>query len=108
MNTLQQSADTFYEEYIISPEWKYRRIRALWLAGWRCESCGDDFEPGLHVHHLTYRNMGNELDNDLQVLCRVCHRAADEEREIDPVGHRQGVVRDKFWKQKRRRNRWEP
>jgi pyruvate kinase len=38
-----------------------------------CAKCG---EHGTDVHHLTYERVGgNELMEDLQVLCRECHTA---------------------------------
>ena len=60
-----------YLAYIHSPEWKARRVRALQLAGHRCQVCGET--RGLQVHHVTYANLGRELDRDLTVLCWWCH-----------------------------------
>lgn len=60
-----------YLSYIRSDAWKARRKRALFLAGYRCQICGS--KSRLQVHHVTYANLGHELDQDLTVLCRVCH-----------------------------------
>lgn len=60
-----------YEEVMNSDGWRSRRLLALHRASSKCEECGS--EDRLHVHHLTYRNFGNELPEDLQVLCESCH-----------------------------------
>jgi hypothetical protein len=66
-----------YRDYLLSAQWMFRRARRLDQAGHRCEyraeegrCCGVD---GLEVHHLHYRNLGHEVDEDLQVLCRFHH-----------------------------------
>lgn len=42
----------------------------------KCPYCGISLPTivSLHVHHLTYENLGNEADEDLLVLCKDCHR----------------------------------
>lgn len=35
----------------------------------------------LHVHHRTYERLGEELPEDLVVLCEVCHEAYELGRE---------------------------
>ena len=32
------------------------------------------------VHHLTYERLGEELDSDLQALCKPCHNLAEAEK----------------------------
>jgi 5-methylcytosine-specific restriction endonuclease McrA len=66
-----------YQEYLRSAVWLHRRRRALNRARWRCEQCGSWHR--LEVHHLTYARVGAELDTDLTVLCRPCHRRRHEE-----------------------------
>ena len=61
-----------YEVYINSDAWRRRRIRALQLAGYRCQLCSQ--RQNLDVHHNNYENLGNERDEDLVVLCGRCHR----------------------------------
>lgn len=64
-----------YEEYLGSSRWQAKRQIALAAATYKCQKCGF-FTPkgkGLHVHHLTYRNLGDEPVSDLQVLCKRCH-----------------------------------
>ena len=61
-----------YIRYINSPQWKRRRLRALKLAGYRCQVCHSP--NNLEVHHSTYIRLGHEADSDLIVLCRGCHK----------------------------------
>jgi len=44
---------------------------AIIKAGNKCQLCG--FRYQLDVHHLSYKNLGNEKDEDLLVVCRRCH-----------------------------------
>jgi hypothetical protein len=63
-----------YWRYLRSAHWIIRRRLALAAAEHRCFYCGatDDLE----VHHLTYKRRGCELDEDLLVLCPICHACA--------------------------------
>lgn len=60
-----------YKAYLQSEWWKKRRKKALHRANYQCEECYT--EEKLHVHHLSYKNIGNERPEDLQVLCAACH-----------------------------------
>ena len=40
-----------------------------------CERCGVDGEE-LELHHVTYQNLGDERDDDLELLCAGCHGRA--------------------------------
>ncbi len=68
-----------YEAYMASNAWRWRRREALWRARHRCERCGA-WRARLEVHHRTYRRLGAERNEDLEVLCPDCHRLADAER----------------------------
>jgi len=70
-----------YVEYLQTPEWRKRRDRALHLAGWRCHRCQKKHD--LQVHHRTYERLGEEHDDDLEVLCVGCHEGHhfDESRQ---------------------------
>ena len=61
-----------YEEYLQSSHWKTLRKIMLESAGWKCKLC--EAKGNLHVHHLNYENLGEELISDLVVLCNPCHR----------------------------------
>ena len=60
------------ERYLRSDTWRRRRRRYLEQVGHGCEECGS--ERCLTVHHLNYDRIdGQELDEDLQCLCLLCH-----------------------------------
>ncbi len=61
-----------YQKYLQSEHWQNTRKTALTDRNYRCEKCGR--RGPLHVHHLTYANLGAERPEDLQVLCEQCHR----------------------------------
>lgn len=73
-----------YTLYINSAEWQRKRHDALVQAAFTCQRCGcfgDDHRgKGLEVHHLNYDNLGEELPEDLKVVCRDCHELEDRER----------------------------
>ena len=71
---LQQTTEIDYQEYIQSPEWRQKAKEAKERAGYRCQLCnkpGDD--KCLHAHHRTYERLGDELPEDITVLCDVDH-----------------------------------
>jgi hypothetical protein len=62
-----------HRQYLQSPLWRSVRKNALIQFGEICAKCGG---YGTDVHHLTYERVGgDELIEDLQVLCRDCHEA---------------------------------
>jgi hypothetical protein len=63
-----------YPQYLLSRHWKITRQRALLRAGRQCHRCCSSYR--LEVHHLTYENLGRELEDDLVVLCANCHADA--------------------------------
>lgn len=68
---------TDYEAYLASPEWAARRAYYVAKALHRCQLCNAEGGPGgkgLNVHHRTYERLAAELDADVVVLCRPCHR----------------------------------
>ena len=65
-----------YEEYIKSSEWQETRQRILKRDAFRCVLCGTT--KNLHVHHITYENLGEEKDADLVTLCDYCHKRLHE------------------------------
>jgi len=65
-----------YKEQLQTKEWKYRRLKILLCAQFKCEQCGHDNPNQLQVHHKRYIDgkMAWEYDRvDLMVLCRYCH-----------------------------------
>lgn len=61
-----------YKDYLRSPEWKAKRKELFSLRGKKCERCTATKQ--LHIHHLTYKNIFNEPLEDLQILCKFCHK----------------------------------
>lgn len=60
-----------YEEYLNSPEWRYRAEQAKKRDGQRCCLCNSS--GPLEVHHRTYERLGHEDLDDLTSLCDPCH-----------------------------------
>lgn len=62
----------WYSSYLRSSQWKARREAVLERAKGLCEGCRR--REALHVHHLTYEHVGDELLFELVALCKSCHR----------------------------------
>jgi len=82
-----------YPEYLKSGDWYFRKKRFIAsLLSKECFICTineaghlnrlryqtvGDLTPErtiFHVHHCNYSNLGDEKDDDLVLLCDVCHR----------------------------------
>lgn len=70
---LRKMARDDLTEYLKTPEWKVMRSRKLIMAGNRCQVCGSTAKP-LDCHHNSYERLGDELLEDLVILCRSCHQ----------------------------------
>lgn len=62
-----------YLAYLQSPQWKARRLELFAARGAKCEICQS--KKLLHLHHLTYVRLYDELDSDLAIVCDECHGA---------------------------------
>jgi hypothetical protein len=65
-----------YKKYMSSCQWRDKRLEKIKLVKWSCERCGKNYRyksKHLQVHHKTYKRLGCELMEDLEVLCFVCH-----------------------------------
>lgn len=60
----------FYQEHLASRKWYDFRIEVIKRFSGNCQGCGG---IGTDVHHLTYKNLGDEGMNDVTLLCRSCH-----------------------------------
>ena len=69
---LNELKDMPYKDYLATPEWRGVRSGALGRANHKCELCNASGVE-LHVHHKTYERRGEELPEDLIVLCKDCH-----------------------------------
>lgn len=66
-----------YNERIHSLEWLGLKQAIIRKRGANCEVCGVlGSDRRLEMHHLTYRNLGEEKPEDLQLLCLDCHKWA--------------------------------
>lgn len=63
-----------YRAYIQSKEWRAVRER-YWASKMpkECYCCGRPRHSGMHLHHRTYKNLGNERLMDLVPVCKGCH-----------------------------------
>lgn len=61
-----------YADYLLTEHWQKMRLEALERASHRCQVCNSS--TTLNVHHRTYERRGNELTEDLIVLCQSCHQ----------------------------------
>jgi len=59
-----------YKSYIQSPEWKKKKDKFVENER-ECAICGTN--KSLVVHHVSYKNLGNETTKDIAVLCWDCH-----------------------------------
>lgn len=60
-----------YAKYLRSPEWIKKRDEYREIFHHQCFFCKST--ENLHVHHISYENLGNETVDDLIVLCKACH-----------------------------------
>lgn len=64
-----------YKEYIKSPEWKETSRKAKERVDYHCQLCNKEGnDTTLNTHHNNYERLGLELDSDLIVLCKGCHK----------------------------------
>lgn len=68
-----------YYEYIKSTAWKEKADAAKERAGNRCQVCNK--AGRLDAHHRTYERLGDELPEDITVLCRECHEVYEMNRK---------------------------
>ena len=60
-----------YAAYLKSAKWRSLREKIFKRDKYKCTDCSG--KHNLHVHHLTYERVGEELLEDLKTLCRKCH-----------------------------------
>lgn len=70
-----------YRDYLRSWVWRSKRARAIRRADHACQLC--NAHERLEVHHREYpQHFGQEPDDDLTVLCRVCHGTFHTHRRL--------------------------
>ena len=67
-----------YKKYIKSKEWMEKSRTFIKFVGCRCEECGTKNDLG--CHHITYKNLGFESQDDIKVLCWKHHKAKHKNR----------------------------
>ena len=63
-----------YSDYLETKHWK--RFRSKFLREKKnriCFICGDT-PKSIHLHHKTYKRLGNEKISDIVSLCQSCHQ----------------------------------
>lgn len=73
-----------YQRYLLSSRWKTFRASIIIARGYACENCGSMKGP-IDAHHKTYVRLGNELPDDIVLLCRPCHNAKHEKPRAKPI-----------------------
>lgn len=61
-----------YGDYLRTDHWRAIRMGAIDRSRGHCQLCGKTEQ--LHVHHNSYKNLGEERPEDLIVLCQGCHK----------------------------------
>lgn len=71
-----------YKDYLLTSHW--RRVKEAIMIAYQARCQGEKciyFDEGfwldtrlLHVHHVSYKNRGNERFHDLMLLCNDCHQ----------------------------------
>jgi hypothetical protein len=57
-----------YDEYLRSEHWKNFTARVRRNECYCCKK-----QKALQVHHMTYKNIGAEMPEDVVTVCRACH-----------------------------------
>jgi len=61
-----------YADYLKSKHWNMMKHKARLEYGYICSHCSEN-DCVLHLHHKTYKRVGNENIDDLMFLCADCH-----------------------------------
>src|SRR5688572_14858895 len=71
LGIISKEFDSVYREYLHSSQWAEKRASILNRDSYTCQYCNT--APAEQVHHLSYRNLGNESDFELIAVCIPCH-----------------------------------
>lgn len=69
-----------YQEHLKSDRWKIIRNLVLKRESSICQGCKQ--AEAVHIHHLTYENMGDELLFQLVALCLKCHQKLHPDKTL--------------------------
>lgn len=70
--------------YLKSAQWKQLKQQRRLIANNKCERCLSS--SPLELHHITYKNLGNENIEDLALVCRRCHQHIHNTLGKDRIG----------------------
>lgn len=64
-----------YDDYLLTKHWRNKRKLIIAERHGVCQKCKKKIEEKgkIHIHHLTYERIGDELAEDLMLLCEDCH-----------------------------------
>ena len=88
-----------YRDYITSDLWRIRKRRYFETHERKCRACNS--KKRIHLHHKTYRRLGEERDADLVPLCHSCHTALHIRQKN--TGQNLWRLTEEFIKNKKRR-----
>jgi 5-methylcytosine-specific restriction endonuclease McrA len=66
-------ADIRYEKYLKSENWQQKRAEIIVKSGFFCQKCDKFIGNRGKIHHISYDNLFNEVEDDLSYLCDECH-----------------------------------
>ena len=69
-----------YWDVLESERWKQFRRDIIAETSGRCEVCGYAGGNRLQLHHRHYKTLGRERRRDVELLCKWCHKNADDGR----------------------------
>jgi 5-methylcytosine-specific restriction endonuclease McrA len=69
-----------YHDYIRSVEWRKKSLDFKRKVG-HCQRCTSKTKR-LMTHHKTYERLGNELEGDLECLCKKCHEIEHKKKTL--------------------------
>lgn len=78
-----------YHQYLASDHWQTRRDAYEKSHERRCAYC---YEYGHHLHHRTYRNLGEERDGELEWVCGRHHAEITKFGSIQPATENQKAI----------------
>lgn len=90
--TTTLSGPELYELFLLNDRWWHQlSLKCRWLAGYKCERCGK--EGDLIAHHKVYRETWWDTRlEDLECLCRDCHKVAHGAVVVKPIEPKERLV----------------
>lgn len=80
-----------YKNYLQTEHWKNFRLSVI-SSRKKCQCCGTD-DGIMHVHHLSYKNVGKEKSGDVALLCNNCHEHIHKIKSGEEVCSDEAILR---------------